>query len=760
MRFKQQNRAACRISLATLVLAGAAASTPAAAQDVARPTVTLGRATGPIRLDGVLDEPDWQAAGLIPDLTQQAPIPGGETPYRTEVRLLTDGAVIYIGVHCGDPDPGRIATHTMLRDADLASDDAVGFVFDTFGDRRTGYAFLINAAGARFDGLIVSPENVPADWDGIWDARVGRDASGWSLEVAIPAATLRFATGLPAWGFNVVRTVPRDRTEMRWTGATLDARFPDMRRAGDLAGVDVLGQGLGLTITPYGLVRHNTDFGGGGSETDGDAGVDIGWAMTRQLSGVLTVNTDFAETEADTRQINLTRFPLFYPEKRYFFVEGSNQFEFGPNLGTDFVAFFSRRVGLFEGELVPIDVGTKVIGRQGPWGIGALAVRTGDSDAAPATSLAAARVTRDIGGHLRLGMVGTSGDPSGTRENWLGGLDAVWTTSSLKGDQNLTAGGWWARTGGDPPPAAGSDESIPGAGEDGRADAWGVLVDYPNDRWDNAFSFKSLGERFNPALGFLPRTGIRLSRGHVAFQPRPQSAPWSDRVRQFYFELAANLTTDQAGRVESWDGTAIPFAFDTPTGAHLETGWLPQFERLDAPFEVSEGVVVPPGVYHFQRWHLQADSRPDRTIRFGAGYGSGGFYDGHLGQWSGYVRWSSRTGRLQLDAETLYVDGRLPEGDFIEQLWQQKAIFAFSPDLVLSLYTQYDSVSRNLGADARLRYTIHPGADLYVVWNHGWIHPPGAPTGTELEAVDDQAVVKLRWAWRPAAPGARPTGGI
>src|SRR5262249_16573080 len=184
----------------------------------------------------------------------------------------------------------------------------------------------------------------------------------WTVELAIPAATLRFTSGLAAWGFNVSRTVARDRTELRWTGTTLDAGLSDMRRAGDLRGVENLTQGLGLTVTPYGLARHNTDFEAEHSNTDGDVGMDVGWAMTRQLSGVLTVNPDFAETEVDTRQINLTRFPLFFPEKRYFFVEGANQFDFGPNLGTDFVAFFSRRVGLLGDEVVPIDVGAKIIG--------------------------------------------------------------------------------------------------------------------------------------------------------------------------------------------------------------------------------------------------------------------------------------------------------------------------------------------------------------------------------------------------------------
>jgi hypothetical protein len=173
------------------------------------------------------------------------------------------------------------------------------------------------------------------------------------------------------------------------------------------------------------------------------------------------------------------------------------------------------------------------------------------------------------------------------------------------------------------------------------------------------------------------------------------------------------------------------------------------------PFEVSEGVSIAPGTYRFERWRAQADSRPDRRLRFGAGLTGGGFYDGNLDEWNAYLRWSSRAGRLQFDTEALYVDGRLPEGDFIEELWQEKAVFALSPDLVFTLYTQYDSVSRNLGANARVRYTIRPGADLYVVWNRGWVHPPDAASGTELDLQDDQAVVKLRWAWRPPASSGR-----
>jgi len=714
------------------------AAAPTAPEAGAPPPVEALLTPGPIRIDGRLDDPGWSAGGVIGDLVQQSPVPGGPTPYHTEVRLLTDGKTLFVGVRAHDPDPGRIAIHTMQKDADLAADDTITLVLDTFGDHRTGYYFRINAAGARYDGLIVDHETVSPDWDGIWEAAVGVDADGWTLEVAIPGPTLRFAPGTAAWGFNVERSVARDRTALRWTGTTLDARISDMRRAGSLLLPGGLGQGIGLSITPYGLVRHDTDFVLDDSDLTGDAGVDVAYGLTEQLSGVLTVNTDFAETEVDTRQINLTRFPLFYPEKRYFFVEGANQFDFGIGLNEDFVPFFSRRIGLFNDERVPIDAGAKIIGRQGRWGIGVLDVRTGDAPQAPATNLFAGRATYDVDDHLRLGAIGTRGDPDGVSDNWLGGLDAVWRTSTLFGDKNFAVGGWWSRTGGDPP------EGDPG----GRPDGWGFKVDYPNDLWDYALVVKTFGDSLDPALGFLPRPGVRFYRTGLSFRPRPSGGFWDGKVRQFFFELYPTYITDHSGEVESWEVFTAPFNVESPAGAHLEANWIPTFERLDVPFEVSPGVIIPEGAYHFTRYRAEASTRPDRAIQGGGAVWFGDFYDGRLTQIEGFTRYAERSGHLQLEVDGLHIQGDLPEGDFISRLWQLKTAYSFSPDLVLSLYGQYDSLSRNIGVNARMRWTIHPGADLYAVWTRGWLHPPGAERVLEGEPLDSEAVVKLRWTFR------------
>ncbi len=729
-------RAAIAFACATVALGRAVAEPTAEAP--AGPRVGIGRAAGPVRIDGRLDEPDWSAAGVIADLTQQSPVPGGPTPYLTTVRLLSDGRTLYVGVRCDDPDAAKIALHTMQRDADLESDDTVTLVFDTFGDNRTGYYFRLNAAAARYDGLIVDQETISADWDGIWDAAAIIDAEGWTLEVAIPAPTLRYTPGLDAWGFNVERFVARDRTTLRWNGATLDARIADMRRVGALEGAGALDHGVGLSVTPYGLSRAKTDFVADDTDVTGDAGLDAAYALTEGLSGVLTFNTDFAETEVDTRQINLTRFPLLYPEKRYFFVEGANQFQFGTGISSNFIPFFSRRIGLLNGEVVPIDAGAKVIGRQGKFGVGVLDVRTGATPDVPSTNLFAGRLTWDVDDHLRVGGIATRGRPDGNGENHLGGVDALWQTSTLFDNKNFSVGGWWSKSGGDAP----LDD--PG----GRSDGWGFKVDYPNDLWDATFISRSFGASLDPALGFLPRPGVRMYQGGMAYKPRPQSGFWDGKVRQSFFELYPLYVTDHSGEAESYEIFMAPFNVETPAGAHLEADWIPTFERLDVPFEIAPGVSITEGAYHFTRYVVEGSTRPDKPVATGVTVIFGDFYDGRLTQTEGYLRTATPAGRLQIEIDGLHIQGDLPAGDFITRLWQLKTAYAFSPDLVLSLYGQYDSESRNIGLNTRLRWTIRPGVDLYAVWTRGWLHPPDAERTLEAEPLDAEAVVKLRWTFR------------
>ena len=697
-----------------------------------RPVVAAPAASVAVRLDGVLEEAAWQAAGVIPDLVQQSPNPGEPTPYRTEVRILVDSRNLYLGITCFDPDPAAIAVHTMLRDGDMIGDDRIAIVFDTFHDGRSGYFFQVNANGARVDGLISGPGELSLDWDGIWDVATRRGPSGWTAEIVVPAQTLGFRKGEGRWGFNVERFVPRDRTTLRWSGTTLDSLIDDVSRAGALDGVGALEQGLGLNVSPYALARFRSNRDQDHHTFGGTSGGDVSYSLTPQLFGVLTVNTDFAETEVDTRQVNLTRFPLFFPEKRAFFVEGANLFQFGLGLDDLFIPFYSRRIGLFDGRLAPIDAGVKVLGRAGRFGLALLDVETGDGAGAAGTNLFAGRVTYDADSHLRLGAVGTRGNPDGVHKNSLGGIDAVWRTSTFAGDKNFFVGAWGAATGGDLPA--------------GRRTGWGIKIAYPNDLWDLSFRYNDFGDALDPQLGFLPRPGTRQYELGSAYQPRPQGGAFG-WVRQFFFEIFGTLVTDLHGEDESWEVFMAPFNVRTQSGEHLEANWIPQFERLDAPFEIARGVVIAPGRYRFDRYRVEAQSSDHRPWRIGTTVRFGDFFDGRLTQLVNYANWTSSSGRLFLSLDAEHDFGDLPAGRFIQRLWQWKTVYAFTAELVTSVFVQYDSESREAGLNARVRWTVTPGRDVFLVWNRNWRHPL-SEGAFAASPVSDEVVLKLRWTFR------------
>ena len=698
----------------------------------AAPTVDALQASGPISLDGSLDEPSWQKAGEIPFLTQQDPKPGAPTPFdATRVLVLADGENLYFGVVCPDPEPEKIVVHTLERDAELRGEDVLTFVLDTFGDRRTGYLFSLNAGGARQDGLIVPGEDIPAfEWDGIWDARARRTAEGWTAEISVSARSLRFRPGLTSWGLNFERYVARERMTLRWAGLSLNAKLPDLRRAGQLFGVYDLGQGKGLSVSPYAVGRaEDVRSTGSGRSEESDLGLDLSYNFTPELGAVLTVNTDFAETEVDSRQINLTRFPLFFPEKRPFFLEGSNLFSFGSGLAPDFIPFYSRRVGLVEGQVAPIDAGLKLLGRAGPWSIAALDVETGDSAEAASTNLFAGRAAYDAGEHLRFGALYTRGDPLGLRDNSFAGLDAQWRTSTFRKDKNLSFAGWAARSSGDLEP--------------GQSDGWGVRATYPNDLLELVFEVNEFGEALDPALGFLPRPGTRQWTTRGAWKPRPELKGFLGSVRQLFFEVLATRIDRLDGPTESWQIYTTPLNAQTHSGDRLEVNWVPQLERLDQPFQVARGVAIPPGEYRFDRWRVQFQTTRARPWRIDSIVWFGDFYTGRLTQLDNLVGWTFGPGRLRLELGSEIHFGDLPEGDFVQRLWQLKTVWGLSPNLFVSSFVQYDSESRDLGINSRLRWTLRPGRDLYVVWNRNW--QQDLNDTYRFAPNIDQFAVKLRW---------------
>jgi len=687
-----------------------------------------------IRLDGHLTEPAWQQADLAVELVQQSPRPGQPTPFKTQVRVLITRDTLYFAFQCTDPEPGRISVHTMQRDAGLSGDDTVSVVLDTYADKRTGYYFQINAAGARVDGLIIDPEHPSSDWDGIWDARTARTDSGWTAEIEIPVRTLSFTPGLKAWGLNLERRVARDRITLRWAAPSLDAFLYDMSRAGELPGTDGLTQGRGLELTPYVIGRMKEAFGRAPRAWQGAGGLDFTWRITPKLAAVFTGNTDFAETEVDTRQVNLTRFPLFFPEKRAFFLEGSNQFEFGLGLGRSFIPFFTRRVGLLRGQQVPVEAGVKLNGRVGRWNLAVLDVQTRETRLAPATNLFAGRASYDINQNLRVGTLVTHGDPEGRKQNTLAGFDAVWRSSRFQGDKNFLVGAWTAFTAGDHPA--------------GGRSGWGFKVDYPNDLWDCAVTFNQFGEALSPALGFLPRPGTRQYSAKCDFMPRPSRDGPFRFIRQQFLEGNYRRVTNMRGINESWNAELVPLKVQFESGDGFEFQWVPQYEWLPGPFEITEGLTIPPGAYRFNRWTLEAETSSHRPLQAGSITGSGRFYSGRLTQWENYLRWTSPKGRYQAGLTVEQNFGRLQEGSFVQRLWQLETAFSWSPNLALTSFVQFDTESQNLGANTRLRWTLKPGRELFLVWNRGWQRLRTSREDLLLTPDSEFLALKLRWTLR------------
>jgi hypothetical protein len=713
----------------------------------ASPTVHAHLAKGPIVIDGKLDEPDWQTAEPML-LTQQSPRPGQSTPYVTEVRVLIYKDALIFGFKCRDPKPRAIQVHTLAQDGDQSGDDTISVLLDSFGDKRTGYLFQINEAGGRLDGLISGPGNYSTDWDGIWNARTTRTADGWSAEIWIPAQTLNFVGGNAHWGLQLDRYIVRDQTDLRWASPTLDSNLWDMSRAGDLEIQAPLKQGHGLEFAPYADGTMLRDFAPTDRNWLGAGGGEVTWRITPQLAAIATVNTDFAETEVDSRQINITPWPLYFPEKRAFFLEGANQYDFGLGLSTTFIPFFSRNVGLLDGYNIPLDGGFKLNGHVGPWSLALLDVQTRTtyvpdtvvdflglpSAKVGGTNLLASRVAFDVDQHLRVGAIVTHGDPQALLSNTLAGADAVWNTSKFLGKYSMQFGGWGATSQGDVP--------------FGSRQAWGLRFDYPNDLLYCTAGTNRYGEGFDPLLGFLPRPQTRQTDASCAYRPRPSPDGPFGAIRQASYELYYTRITDTSGNLQSQLFTVRPVHLMANSGDNF---WIVAFadhEILTAPFAIVPTVSYPAGSYEFQRYGVEFDSSTQRKIQFTNSSTVGGYYSGHLYHQTNSLNWTPFHGKLEAGITADNYFAHTPQGNFVEKLWQFKGAVSLNPDLSLSTFVQYDNISFDLSSNTRLRWTFRPGDDFYVIWDRTWVRNTAQP-GTSFDPDAESITAKIRWTFRP-----------
>jgi len=688
------------------------------------------RAEGKITVDGKLDEAGWAAAPTIGEILQREPKPGTAATEKTEVKLLFDSDALYIGAVCFDSEPRRIIGTRMVRDSDLGDDDKIEILVDTFRDRRNAFYFATNPLGVLVDGLIIENGDLNREWDAIWVVRTERTAQGWSAEFAIPFKSLGFRSGTHAWGFNISRTIKRKIEEDRWASPRLDVEFFQVSEAGEVTGISEVNQGHGLDVRPFGAGRWLRNAQTGNNTVTGKPGLDIFYNLTPSLKWSTTFNTDFGETEVDARQINLTRFPLFFPEKRAFFLENVGVFSFGFGDDEELLPFFSRRIGLRAGQEVPILFGTKLTGKVGRTDIGVLDVRTRETNFVGAKNFFVGRVKQNLLRQSYIGAIYTEGDPASPTAARTFGADLLLSTSRFLGrERNFLVGAF----------------AVKSANEGVQADstAFGFGANYPNDLLEIGIKWMQVPRDFRPALGFAPRTNVRLLNAGFEYDPRPQHFL---NVRQMFHEFFyTRFTRLDTGQVESWELFTAPINWRFNSGDRCEFNWVPQFERLFAPFEISDGVMLPPGDYRFTRWRLEAYSASKRPLEARVTWWFGTYWSGHADQIRTTLIYKLAP-RLQMSFDTNQTFARLPQGRFVARIFTLRANFSVSPFLTFSNLVQYDNESRNLGWQCRLRWILKPGNDVFLVFNQGWNQAPRG--GFRFAPGDTRLAAKVQYTFR------------
>jgi hypothetical protein len=675
-------------------------------------------------IDGRLDDDVWRLASPLGPFTQMEPEEDVPPTEATEVRIAFDPDRLYIAIRCFDRSPASVIASQLARDADLDDDDNVLIVVDPLLDRRNGYFFQVNPAGARTDGqLFNNPEHFDEDWDGIWEARASIDAEGWVAELSIPFKTVRSRGDRTTWGVNVERLLKRRNERSRWAAPRRDVWISNLAEAGEVEGIVTGGGGRGLDVRPY------LKAGEGAGESEGldlSGGVDLFKTLTPSLLASVTVNTDFAETEADDRRVNLTRFPLFFPEKRAFFLEGSGLYDIaGLGSGRDLFPFFSRRIGLLEGEEVPILLGAKLLGRQGGTNLAFLDVQTRELHdlGVEGGNLLAARASQTLFEQSWVGGIVTHGNPAGTGSNTLVGADARFATSGFRGGQNLSLDLFLLRT-----------EDA----ERGTDHAFGFKFDYPNDLWDIAVNWKQIGRNFEPALGFVPRREVRKTTAGITFAPRP--GRWG--IRKFSFSARPEIITDLSNRVQTWRVEATPLNVVFESGDVFRFGVAPEYELLPEPFEIDDGVTLGEGSYRWTRWSVDLSTASKRRAVLELEGSWGGFYDGTLRQIVVEMTLKA-TRRFIASFEAERNDVELPAGRFEAQVYAFRGELNLSPDVSWANLVQYDTESRLLGLQSRLRWTVRPEAELFLVFNRGWVREMG-----RYLPEFDLGTAKFQYTWR------------
>jgi hypothetical protein len=683
-------------------------------------TVRAVRIETPLIVDGRRTEEVYLKTPPIDGFIQQEPREGEPTTEKTEVWLFFDDAAIYVAARLTISRAADIVANEMRRDSPaITQNDNFGVIFDTFLDRRNGFFFYTNPLGALADQMITDERESNREWNTVWECRTSRDGSGWMVEMRIPFRSLRYARpGPQVWGVNFRRVI-QTRNEFSYltrVPAAYGRRgIQHLSSAATLIGLEAPPSSLSLEIKPYAASTLRSDQEAEpavSNEFDPNVGVDVKYGVTPGLTADFSVNTDFAQVEEDEQQVNLTRFSLFFPERRDFFLEGQGTFAFGGAGGsprfraegppsTTPVLFYSRQIGLQEDKTIPMRYGTRLTGKSGPYSIGFLDAQTGERSLeeghAYPTNFLVARVKRDILRRSSVGAIFTRRGPSvdGLSPNYAYGVDGNFIFF-----QNLTVDAFVART--QTPDRRGDATSYRGA------------LDYTGDRYGLRIERLHVGPDFNPEIGFLRREDFDRSYLQARFSPRPAGP---SRIRKFQVEASADYFESTAGVVETREFQGR-FGLDFQNGDMWRVEVNNSYEYLDEPFEITEGVFIPVGGYHFTDARTSVRLAPQRRATGAVSAGYGQFYDGTRAE-------VSFRGRIDLTPKLAVEPGLtvnwidLSVASYRADLVSARVDYAVSPRMIVSGLVQYNSNAGSVTSSARFRWEYRPGSDLFLVYSEG-----------------------------------------
>ena len=717
---------------AMLCLRPALAQQPAGRTEKSADIVRLDQA--PV-IDGRLDEAVWTRATVISDLHQVRPNEYEAPSERTEFYLFYDDQALYVGARVWDSDPDRVTARVLRQGGGLRFEDRIALILDPFYDKRNGYMFEVNPNGVRLDGLWKNTTDFAPEWDGIWEGDASYLEDGWTAEMAIPFKTLSFDPNSDLWGVNLWRFIAHRQETVGWSSQN---RAFNPGAGGVISGFRDLDQGLGLDVVPSVSLREDRDLETGISDFTTEPSLDVFYKLTPGLNASLTINTDFSATEVDARQINLTRFSLFFPEQRDFFLKDGDIFEFGKIGARDPVVFqtppdlnngkpfFSRRIGLSEsGAPVDLDYGGKLSGRVGEWNIGALAIRQPEFEDVDASDIAVARVARNVLSESTLGGIVTYGDPTSNIDNALVGADFLYRNTRLGPGKAMEAELWYQETDTD------------GLSHDNAAH--GANLAFPNtNKWRGGIGYRELQKNFNPRLGFVSRTGVRNYFGSVGYTHRPRDSVLRTVQSGINFRRFDRI----GGGLESQVIFVSLASLENQQGDQVLLSVAESKQGLIEPFQISPGVILPVGEYQWHSWGLNLNTGTQRKLSSAFQMRVGDFWSGEQLQLDGKLTWRPSR-HYGVVARYVYQDIDLLEGSFTNRLITLENEIVFSSRWAWVTLAQYDNVSGSLGVHSRLHWIPQAGREMFFVLNHDFVEE-----NDSFRSTDSQLVLKLSYTFR------------